>query len=143
MMGMSVGFRNSTFPDRSPLKALSGCACGRRSIDALRPTRLPHTKWAWRHTAKCVICELGPVGNLSCVFCKMRQRIRTENGSRCGPAAVLDWVPRGIGSGTKAYAQPIFPLRVSIAAGFVIVVSRIRYLCHPLGQELERQAIHR
>ncbi len=21
--------------------------------------RLPHTKWAWRHTAKCVICELG------------------------------------------------------------------------------------
>src|SRR5271163_3811760 len=73
MMGMSVGFRNSTFPDRSPLKALSGCARGRRSIDALRPTRLPHTKWAWRHTAKCVICELGPVGNHSCVFCKMRK----------------------------------------------------------------------
>ena len=23
--------------------------------------RLPHTKWAWRRTAKCVICEIGMI----------------------------------------------------------------------------------
>jgi hypothetical protein len=39
---------------------------GERDIDARRmggrqadAARLSHTKWAWRHTAKWVICEVG------------------------------------------------------------------------------------
>jgi hypothetical protein len=54
---------------------------------------------------------------------------------------VLDWVPEGLGTSTKAYAQPKFPLRVCIAAGFVsLKVASAIFVVH-WGRELERQAI--
>ena len=46
-------------------------------------TRLPHTKWAWRRRAKCVICEVG-------LIC----------GRAFVPAALPMWAGSGAGSGS-------------------------------------------
>src|SRR5258708_11740134 len=58
--------------------------------------------------------------------------------SRCGLVAVFDWVPDRVGSGTKAYAQPNFPLRVFNKGRLANCYGGIRS-----GRQVEREAIDR
>ena len=105
---MSVGFRNSTFPDLSPLLHLADAGeKGYRCESALDgppagAARLPHTKWAWRHTAKWVICEVGlcvngeqkPAGGLIELIYAARMTSPNVGWRRCwiGFLSGLGWV---------------------------------------------------
>src|SRR5215813_3321507 len=67
MIGMGGGFRILTFPDRSSprctfsavLEGEGASKLARLGSAAHKRCVFPHTKWAWRPTAKCVTCEIG------------------------------------------------------------------------------------
>ena len=62
----------------------------------------------------------------------------TLTHSRCGLVTVFDWVPDKVGSGTKAYARPNFPLRVFNKGRCAIAM-----VTSAQGMQVEREAIHR
>src|SRR5229473_4298498 len=68
----------------------------------------------------------------------LRNREHLPHYSRCGLVAVFDWVPDRVGSGTKAYAQPNFPLRVFNKGRLANCYGGIRS-----GRQVEREAIDR